>query len=157
MPDGGFAGAAERLRDLVKNYEGFARVVRLRPVPMARPYVCPAGYWTIGYGHVCDPAAPEIEEPAACRLLDADLAIAGQGVRRLVTYPLAPLQFAALTSWTFNLGQARLRASTLRQVINRGELDAVPGQFRRWVYAGARVLPGLVARREAEVALWLAT
>lgn len=155
MPDGVAIGAADRLRDLVKHYEGFARVVRLKPVPAARPYVCPAGYWTIGYGHVCAPDAPEIDEPAACQLLDADLAIAGQGVRRLVTYPLAPLQFAALTSWTFNLGQARLRASTLRQVINRGELDAVPDQLRRWVYAGARILPGLVARREAEVGLWL--
>jgi len=156
VPDGGAIAAADRLRDLVKHYEGFARCVRLKPIPAARPYVCPAGYWTKGYGHLCQPDDPEIEMPAAEILLEADLAIASQGVRRLVSHPLTSPQLAALTSWTFNLGGARFRASTLRQVINRGELDEVPDQIRRWVYAGARVLPGLVARREAEVALWLA-
>lgn len=160
MPDGAPvapapAGVSVLLVDMVKHHEGFARVVRRVPVPVAVPYLCPAGHWTIAYGHVCPQDHPEIDEPAGAALLDKDLAIAALAVRRLITWPIAARQVAALTSWTFNLGAARLRASTLRQVVNRGELDRAPAEMRRWVYGGGRVLPGLVARREDEARLFL--
>ena len=39
--------------DLAKRFEGFCRVPKSDP-DRAYPYVCPAGFWTIGYGHLCD-------------------------------------------------------------------------------------------------------
>jgi len=38
--------------------------------------------------------------------------------------------------------------------VNHGEYDEAPRQFRRWVYARGIKLPGLVRRREDEIALW---
>jgi len=40
--------------DLAKRFEGFHRVPKFELSKRAYPYVCPAGYWTIGYGHLCD-------------------------------------------------------------------------------------------------------
>ena len=50
--------------DLAKRFEGFHRVPKNDP-GRAYPYVCPAGYWTIGYGHLCDPRHPPITETEA--------------------------------------------------------------------------------------------
>ena len=57
-------------------------------------------------------------------------------------------------SFTFNLGAGALQRSTLRRRANREERDAVPDEFRRWVWAGGRKLKGLVRRREAEAVLY---
>lgn len=35
---------------LAKRFEGFHRIPRSDPLRRAHPYICPAGYWTIGYG-----------------------------------------------------------------------------------------------------------
>jgi GH24 family phage-related lysozyme (muramidase) len=58
--------------DLAKRFEGFHRVPRVDP-GRAHPYVCPAGYWTIGYGHLCDPKHPPITEAEAEGYLATDL------------------------------------------------------------------------------------
>ena len=50
--------------ELAKRFEGFHRVPKHDP-GRAHPYVCPAGYWTIGYGHLCDPKHPPITEGEA--------------------------------------------------------------------------------------------
>jgi len=47
-----------------------------------------------------------------------------------------------------------LQTSTLRRRVNQRDWAAASTELRRWVYGGGRVLPGLVARREAEAA-WL--
>ena len=65
-------------------------------------------------------------------------------------------RFDALRSFAFNLGAGALQRSTLRRKVNREEHDAVPTEFRRWVWAGGRKLKGLVRRREAEPALYAA-
>lgn len=147
--------SASPVVELVKRFEGFHRVVRGSDPVMAGPYLCPARIWTIGYGHVCPKDHAPIDEPMAERYLAGDLEIAARAVRRLITVRLTAGQFGALTSWTFNLGAGRLRASTLRRVINEGDLHRAPAELRKWVWGGGRKLPGLVARREAEVALFL--
>jgi lysozyme len=134
-------------RGLIKSFEGFSPAV----------YVCPAGYPTIGYGHVVQPdeAFPEPMSIAdADLLLQRDLPRYENAVCRLIEVPLADPCFDALVSFTFNLGEGALQASTLRRLANAGRLaDAAP-QFDRWVFAGAQKLPGLVRRRAAERALW---
>jgi lysozyme len=64
-----------------------------------------------------------------------------------------PARLAAIVDFTFNLGAGQLQASTLRRRINQQDWPGAAAELRRWVYAGAKVLPGLVARREAECGL----
>lgn len=63
-------------------------------------------------------------------------------------------QFDALCCFVFNVGVAAYKTSTLRRKLLAGEYDAIPGQFRRWVYDNGAVVQGLKNRREAEIALW---
>ena len=50
--------------DMAKRFEGFHRVPNHDP-HRAYPYLCPAGFWTIGYGHLCDPNHSPIGEEEA--------------------------------------------------------------------------------------------
>ena len=134
---------------LIKRFEGFSH----------KPYLCPAGRCTIGYGHVLTPEELKvfavIDETMAEKWLANDAAVAEIAVRRLVTTPLQQNQFDALVSFTFNLGTGSLQRSTLRRVINRAELNSIPTQWMRWVWGGGRKLPGLAKRRAAELAFYL--
>ena len=62
-------------------------------------------------------------------------------------------RLAAIVDFTFNLGAGRLQTSTLRRRVNQRDWHGAGQELRRWVYGGGKVLPGLVTRREAEVAL----
>ena len=133
--------------DLIKKFEGFSPAV----------YICPAGYPTIGYGHLVreNEFFSQLSESEAGELLCKDVQIAERAVLRLINVPLVDGQFDALVSFTFNLGSGALQRSTLRRVVNRGEHDKVPEQLIRWVWAGGRKLKGLVSRRKAEIILYI--
>ena len=138
--------------ELAKRFEGFERKVTRGIEITAVPYICPAGFWTIGYGHLCDPKHPPITEADAEVYLARDLQTALAATLRycpvLATEPEGRL--VAIVDFTFNLGAGRLQASTLRRRINQSEWVAAGRELRRWVYGGGRVLPGLVVRREYE-------
>jgi lysozyme len=135
---------------LIKRFEGFS----------ATPYLCPAGWWTIGWGAVRGPdgrpitaaTAPVTEEDAEA-LLRRDVALGEYAVLRLISVSLADGQFDALVSFTFNLGAGALQRSTLRRKVNREDHGDVPKEFRKWVWGGGKRLPGLTLRRNAEA--WL--
>ena len=134
--------------DLIKRFEGFSPTV----------YFCPAGYPTIGYGHVVKKSedfSDGVTQGEAEELLRLDAQIAERAVLRLITVPLTDGQFDALVSFTYNLGSGALQRSTLRRVINRKNHQNVPVQLMRWVWAGGRKLRGLVRRREAEGMLYV--
>ena len=132
--------------DLIKRFEGFSSTV----------YICPAGYPTIGYGHLVRSAESfnEISETEAEELLCRDVESAERAVLRLVNAPLTDGQFDALVSFTFNLGSGAFQRSTLRRKVNRQAHDEVPEQLMRWVWAGGRKLNGLRKRRSAESILY---
>lgn len=139
--------------DLIEAAEGFSAV----------PYLCPAGWWTIGYGAIWDAsghrvtsATPPIDMATARALLERDTQLSAGAVLRLCSVPLTDGQYGALVDFTFNLGAGRLQASTLRQKLLRLEYAEIPTELARWVWGGGRILPGLVKRRAAEVALWRA-
>jgi lysozyme len=140
--------------DLAKRFEGFHRVPKNDP-GRAYPYVCPAGYHTIGFGHLCKPDHPPITEAEAVDYLSRDLITALNATLRycpvLVTESEGRL--AAIVDFTFNIGAGRLQTSTLRRRINQRDWPDAAQELRRWIYGGGRVLPGLVLRREAEVVL----
>lgn len=141
--------------DLAKRFEGFERKAKRGIEITAVPYICPAGYWTIGYGHLCDPKHPPISEAEAEVYLARDLQTALAATLRycpvLATEPEGRL--AAIVDFTFNLGAGRLQTSTLRRRINQRDWVAAGQELRRWVYGGGKVLPGLVTRREADALL----
>jgi lysozyme len=142
--------------DLAMRFEGFCRVPKSDP-GRAHPYICPAGYWTIGYGHLCDPWHPPINELEAEAYLGRDLQTALNATLRLC--PVLATQpeerVAAIVDFTFNLGAGRLQTSTLRRRVIQQDWPGAAKELRRWVYGGGKVLPGLVSRRYAEVALLL--
>ncbi len=145
--------------DLCKRFEGFR----------SKPYLCPAGVPTIGYGstHYGDGkrvtlADAQISEPAAYALLLSELFNTyAPGVLRLCPglLPLAILaggdwrKLNAIVDFAYNLGVGRLQTSTLRKKINARDWPAVRNELGKWVRGGGRVLPGLVKRRAAEAAL----
>ncbi len=140
--------------DLAKRFEGFSRVPKNDP-GRAHPYICPAGYWTIGYGHLCDPKHPPITEAEGVIYLSNDLQTALAATLRycpvLATEPEGRL--AAIVDFTFNLGAGRLQTSTLRRRVNQRDWSGASQELRRWVYGGGRILPGLVIRRDQEAIL----
>ena len=140
--------------ELAKRFEGFHRVPKHDP-HRAYPYICPAGFWTIGFGHLCDRRHPPITEADAEVYLTRDLQTALAATLRycpvLATEPEGRL--AAIVDFSFNLGAGRLQTSTLRRRINQRDWAAAATELRRWVYGGGKVLPGLIGRREAEAVL----
>ena len=138
--------------DLAKRFEGFHRIPKFDLERRAHPYVCPAGFWTIGYGHLCDSKHPPVTEAEAERYLADDLQTALSATLRYC--PMLATEsgsrLAAVVDFTFNLGAGRLQTSTLRRRINQRDWPSAASELRRWVYGGGKVLSGLVARREAE-------
>lgn len=140
--------------DLAKRFEGFHRVPKHDP-HRAYPYICPAGYWTIGYGHLCDQSHPAITENEAEGYLAQDLQTSLRATLRYcpVLATESEERLAAIVDFTFNLGAGRLQSSTLRRRINQRDWQASATELHRWINGGGRVLPGLVVRRQAEAAL----
>ena len=151
--------------DLVKVFEGFHRIATREPVISAVPYVCPAGYWTLGYGSLRaldgEPVGedtPAITEPEGEAMMRRDLSSAEASVHALLpiwAWELTDAAFGALVSFIYNVGSGNCQASTLRRKIKAGDLAGAANEFPRWVYGGGRRLPGLVRRREAERTLFL--
>lgn len=143
--------------ELAKRFEGFEKRVTRGTEITAVPYVCPAGFWTIGYGHLCAQDHPPITQDEAEAYLAQDLVKALSATLRycpvLATAPEHRL--AAIVDFTFNLGAGRLQTSTLRRRINQRNWSEAATELARWVYGGGKVLPGLVTRRAAEASLLL--
>ena len=128
------------------------------------PYICPAGYPTIGYGTVNKPdgAKVSMDDPTISKETAEDWLMHGlsmtylPGVLRASPALLArPAVLGALTDFAYNLGVPRYRSSTLRRRIDEGDWSAARAELARWVYGGGRRLPGLIRRRAAESALLL--
>ena len=117
---------------LAKRFEGFHRVPRADP-GRAHPYVCPAGYWTVGYGHLCDPKHPPITEAEAEVYLARDLQSALNATLRYcpVLATESEMRLSAIVDFTFNLGAGRLQTSTLRRRVNQQNWSAAEQELRR--------------------------
>jgi lysozyme len=79
-----------------------------------------------------------------------------RGVLRLVPTVVGRQgSFDALVSFAFNAGLGNLQRSQIRIRANREDWEGAADAFRQWTKGGGKVLPGLVKRREAEIALFL--
>lgn len=131
---------------LIKNFEG----LRLDS------YKCPAGVWTIGYGHTKG-VKPNmvIDKSKADDYLVEDIAPIERHLNKM-GINFRQEQFDALVSWIFNLGLGNFQSSTLSKKIVAGAPDEeITDQIVKWVNAGGKPLLGLKKRRVAEANLWL--
>lgn len=132
--------------NMIKKFEG----LRLKA------YKCSAGKYTIGYGHTYNVKPDDIitvEE--AEKYLIEDVGFVYCELSKLIKIELNQNQVDALTSFVYNVGIGNFGSSTLLKKINSSKLDEVPPQFLRWVYAGKKILNGLVKRRKAEAELFI--
>ncbi len=159
---------------LMHKYEGYKN----------KPYLCPAHIWSVGWGTVLYqeqiklpmvrvegkdvpmirkemPLKPEDNRVWSKEELVAifknDLATFERAVLRLVPGVLGHQgRFDALVCLAYNIGSGALQRSTIRMKANRGDWEGAAEAFMAWTKGGGKVLPGLVKRRQAEIALFLA-
>lgn len=148
------------IRDLLIKFEGL----------VCEAYQDIVGLWTIGIGHLLTREEHEsgklhlpsgtigwkqgITKSEALELLDVDCGRVRQSIEPMIKQELLPNQWNALVSFVFNIGIGAFRDSTLLRKLNSGQLSTIPEQMLRWTKAGNLTVPGLVARREAEIKLW---
>lgn len=136
---------SEKGKEFIKHFEGCK----------LEAYQCSGDVWTIGCGHTRGvEEGDKISKKQADALLCADIEMVETHVKRLITVDLDQSQWDAIVSWCFNLGCGNLRASTMLQVINSGELDKVSKQIVRWDKVGKKAVAGLTRRRKAEADLF---
>jgi lysozyme len=146
-----------------------------------KPYLCSASMWTIGWGHVLyqdQIKLPPLRKEGYTGPLRKDYPLKDQDNRTwskdelvkifkddLVSFErgvlrLAPTlvghqgAFDACVAFSFNAGLGNFQRSTIRMKINREEWDDAAEAFKQWTKGGGKVLPGLVRRRNAEIALF---
>lgn len=89
-------------------------------------------------------------------LFRADVKAFERGVLRLVPGVVGRQgSFDALVSFAYNAGLGNLQRSQIRMRANRGDWEGAAEAFMAWTKGGGKVLPGLVRRRKAEIALFL--
>lgn len=136
--------------DLIKQFEGF------RP----EAYKDSVGVWTIGYGTTVINNQPvkqgmTITQEQALQLVQQEVNKLWSQIESILKVKINDNQMNALIDFAYNLGFGSLKNSTLMRLVNESKFEEAANQFPRWVYAGGKVLPGLVKRREAERQLFL--
>lgn len=139
---------SKKIKDMIKGWEG----CRLTA------YRCPAGVWTIGYGHTGADVTPgkRITQSDADALFEKDIsAFANRVLTHLAGLTLTGCQFDALVSLSYNIGALSVKAPTLLRKVKTNPNDPmIRAEFMKHVNARVngvlKPLPGLVKRRAAE-------
>lgn len=137
--------ASKDAYELIKQFEG----LRLEA------YLCPAGIWTIGYGHTSGVSPNSfITIQEADEYLHRDVATIEMQLNKL-NLSLRQCQWDAIVSLVFNVGIGNFKASTLLAKIRINPDDnSIIDEFLRWVYANGKVMRGLQKRRLTEMKLY---
>jgi len=145
LKNGGNMNISKEGLSLIKKFEGCE----------LEAYLCPAGVWTIGYGHTKDvKEGDKINKEEADYLLQEEMIEYESYINDFVEVPLNQNQFDSLCSWVYNLGPTNLKNSTMLKVLNEEKYADVPQEIKRWNKAGGEVLDGLIKRREAEAKMF---
>ncbi len=133
-------------RKLIKSFEGYR----------SEAYLCPAGKWTIGYGHTngVEPGDTCTRDEAD-EFLKQDLRTAENAVNAQ-NLDLNQYQFDALVSFVYNVGAGNFQDSTLLKLLKHDTIarDGLETEWKKWKNSGGRELKGLVRRRAAEWSLY---
>lgn len=132
--------------DLIKKYEGFK----------LEAYQCPAGIWTIGYGHTSGvKPGDKITARQAEMYLKVDIVEFEYAISALVSVPLTDKMRAALVSFVFNVGKGAFAKSKLLKKLNAGDYSGAANEFLAWNIANGKRLKGLLRRRVEERYIFL--
>ncbi|MFZ6645062.1 lysozyme [Undibacterium sp. TJN25] len=131
---------------LVIFFEGTRQQAYLDPVSI--PTICRGHTEGVHLGQTA--TADQCDDMLAKDLLKADAEM-----RACVLVPLTDNQRAAFASFIFNAGSGNFCGSSMARKLNAGDLAGACNELPRWVYAGGKVLPGLIKRRAAEKELCL--
>lgn len=130
---------------LIQRFEGFS----LKARPDAKHG------WQIGYGHWCKVRMDDLKDlDAAIALLRSDILHVDRVIFDTVRVPMTQNQYDALADWIYNLGSGEWQRSSAITRLNDGCYDQAIHVMREYIHAGGHILPGLIARREAEALLW---
>jgi lysozyme len=127
---------------------------------MGNAYKCPAGVWTIGFGHTKGvKEGDKITREKASDLLLKDLDIFSPGVEKAIGVEgmkhTTENQFSAMVSLAYNIGLSAFESSSVLRKHKEKNYDGAAYSFLLWNKAGGKVLNGLVHRREMEKWLYL--
>lgn len=126
--------------DLIKRFEG----CRLKA------YKCPAGVWTIGYGHTSGVKQGDtISQQQADSWLRYDLRVFELHVKNNLKFTPNQNQFDALVSFTYNCG-----LKNLKTLIANRNAEQIGNAIIKYNKANGKILQGLVNRRKAEQTLF---
>lgn len=135
----------EQLIQGIMKFEGFS----------SKPYICPAGVLTVGYGHTGKYANQSMSKSFAEKLLRTEIREARITVLRVIRVKLSDHQLAALTSFTFNCGESNLQKLVNgKNRLNSGNYRSVEEYMPLYVKADGQTLRGLKIRRVWELDLW---
>lgn len=151
ISDGNIDDIIIRASTLIREFEGYS----------ARAYQDVRGLWTIGYGFtfwdgqrvtqsypgVITPQSAEDQLSAILKPLLAQIA----GV---VKVDLTNAQLSALLSFTYNVGFRNFSGSTMLRLINQDLLSSAAAQFLVWDKCNGKIVPGLLRRRQQEMAVF---
>lgn len=136
----------ELAAEFVAEQEGFKAVA----------YKCPAGVWTIGFGHTKDVHRGDtVTRGDAYRLLDNDLKQYQEDLAALIKVDVTENQFIALMSFIYNFGITKCRTYTLFKKINAGDVEGIKAWWPRYCNPGSEFEKGLRDRRMRELKLFL--
>ena len=138
--------------NMIKMFEGFR----------AKPYKCPAGVPTIGYGSTFYSNGKKvtlkdklITEQDATNLLTTVVTNFSSEVSKLLKIQVTQNQFDALVDFAYNVGIGNLKSSTLLKKVNAKNFSGAALEFIKWNKRNGKVLPGLTKRRTAEKDLFI--
>ncbi len=130
--------------DLIKAFEGF----------FAKPYRCPAGVLTQGYGHTAAAGAPALggvwTRERATQVLRDDVTRFAAQIEPLLKRKPSQAQYDAMLSLAYNIGPRAFAGSSVLRHFNARDDKRAAAAFGMWSKARGKVLPGLVRRRSSE-------
>lgn len=139
----------ELAASLCRQFEGFR----------SKPYLCPAGIPTIGYGSTYYSNGQKVtlndcpmsqEDANVLLMVELQHTYLPGVLRNCPILATDERRLNAVVDFCYNLGIGRLQTSTLKRKINAQDWDGAKEELMKWSKGGGKVLPGLLKRRKAE-------
>ena len=125
----------------VATHEGFS----------SNAYRDPVGVATIGFGETKGVRLGQtITREDATKLLGDRVEEHARGMAQCIHVPISQDEFDAYADFTYNVGVGAFCRSGLAARLNSGDYAGACRELLKWVYAGGKILPGLVTRRREE-------
>ena len=134
----------------IKSYEKL-ELTAYKPIP--------TDPWTIGWGSTTDLNGKPIQKGSviskdmAEKMFRKDVSYFENIVNETITATITQNQFNALVSFVYNNGETNFIKGSVDDLINQGNMKAAYAVWARYINSAGKPVPGLVNRRNAEIAL----